>query len=120
MTDHSVTFDHSPCDHDNPVGCWRPIVATFTCDAPEDADCRYGCEDDSCIESGWRDIGFLRLWCEKGHRLTQHSCWVEDWVTNVWVEDAYADEVHGVLTDGPIEIVNWTDEFLTWRRVEAS
>lgn len=124
MTDvkgtHTITLDHSGCDHGDPndssAGC-NP-TATFECIAPPGDYCILGCIEEPCSETGWHRDPDSPDQCSYGHPLVAHECWVLPWLDSVGITETYADidtmPQGFIFHDGPIDIVEWDQDYLIW------
>lgn len=121
---HTITLDHSRCDHAmvEDLFCCDPIP-TFACIAPPGDYCVHGCEDDPCLETGWAK-GDKPGECSYGHQLVPHTCWVLPWLDSVSLMDTFVDveslPFGFIYRDGPIDIVEWDQDYLVWAYPEAT
>lgn len=119
---HTITWDHSQCEHTTDDDHWCSPRGRVSCDDP-DGDCRKHCRTTGYTncENGWnycRDEcdGYDHPnpgvpHCTEGHILDVDECNVmlfieEDPVTNGPAEQQF--------TDGPIEAEWWTGYGFMW------
>jgi len=115
---HTITTDHSRCNHDDPENFVCQPTAEYACIAPLGAYCRFGCVEDPCSENGWHKSDDNPGQCHHGHPLVAHECWALPWLDSVDVSDTHAGAEtlpYGyVYVDGPIDIVEWDEDYLIW------
>lgn len=144
MTDHSITWDHSGCEHEDD---WCRPEATFTCQASADALCVnscHECDDYWSLCSGGEECGTLRAEQDEykdeedqaapTHPAERH-CTFGHLITPNWKNECYAilslhygggpvswfeaaEQYEGTklmrVKDGPVVVVPQGAEGCTW------
>lgn len=125
MSGHSVTWNHSGCEHEHDdctpeprFECLVPVPDPLT------VCCRVGCEEcetysdcDACVPGDTEEGHPEAPHCDRGHPLRSYlECQALLFLTDDPSSIEYAD---GDYHDGPIE-VEWDGEYYTWFYPEAA